>query len=76
LITRNILRSIAGALWVSEPTETAPKSDGFDQPAGAAVGAGRVDDRPRRKGGGLNWNEEELTSREESHQYGVIGHQP
>ena len=25
-----MLRSMAGALWVSEPTETASKSDGFD----------------------------------------------
>ncbi|WP_338780513.1 hypothetical protein [Streptomyces sp. DG1A-41] len=33
-------RSMAGALWVSEPTETASKSDDFDQPAGAAIGAG------------------------------------
>jgi hypothetical protein len=27
---RSMLRSMAGALWVSEPTETASKSDGFD----------------------------------------------
>jgi hypothetical protein len=26
----NMLRSMAGALWVSEPTEAASKSDGFD----------------------------------------------
>lgn len=83
-----MLRSMAGALWVSEPTETASKSDGFDQPAGAAIGlvsgerrrartsrAGRYD-WPRRKGRGPDWNEEEPTSRYESHQYDVIGRQP
>ncbi|MEU0692198.1 hypothetical protein [Streptomyces uncialis] len=74
-IVRNLLRSIVGALWVSEPTETASKSDGFDQPAGAALGAGRVDDWPCWKGSGLNWKEEEPTNREKSAQYGVIGHQ-
>jgi hypothetical protein len=48
---RSMLRSMAGALWVSEPTETASKSDGFDPqlpvrldrprpgtPTGAAIG--------------------------------------
>ncbi|MFE5109470.1 hypothetical protein [Streptomyces sp. NPDC056663] len=80
---------MAGALWVSEPTETASKSDGFEQPAGAAIElasvsvggrgrarAGRVDDWPRRKGRGPAQNEEEPTSRYESHQYDGIGHQP